>query len=94
MMDRQLSSTMDPIFRDFDVLLRGMRRQFFGKQIALACVTGCTDAAVSYWESGKRAPDPRRFSLLVAALAEAGAPAPDLQHLRLAWERAKVKPLR
>lgn len=88
-MDTRLSSAPASIRRQFDDLLRSMRQRFLGKQLALAHFAQCTDAAVSYWESGKRAPSRRRFTLIVAAFAEAGAPHADLDDLRAAWESAK-----
>ena len=78
----------------FDSLLRSMRRRLLGKQIALAFAAGCTDAAVSQWENGKRAPDGEKLNLISAALENAGASTDDLRHLRRAWERAKLRSLR
>ena len=45
----------------FADVLRALRRWHFGKQLALAAAVGCTEAAISYWENDKRAPDSRKF---------------------------------
>ena len=71
----------------FATALRGMRRRLLGKQLILSTGVGCTEAAVSYWENGKRAPDGRRFQAIVSVLRNAGASPVELQQLQEAWRR-------
>jgi transcriptional regulator with XRE-family HTH domain len=71
-----------------------MRRRLLGKQITLAWAAGCTDAAVSQWEHGKRAPNGEKLERIAIALGEAGASTDDLDDLREAWERVKLRFLR
>jgi transcriptional regulator with XRE-family HTH domain len=74
----------------FAGILRNLRRCHFVKQVALASAVGCTEAAVSYWENGKRAPDRRKFPTIASALLAAGATPSELDRLRVEWERARV----
>ena len=66
--------------------LKRLRRQLSAKQIAVSHGIGCTDAAVSLWESGARFPNGTNLSQLVAVLAESGASAGELLALRDTWE--------
>lgn len=74
----------------FAAVLRTLRRWHFGKQLALAAAVGCTEAAISYWENGKRAPDARKFPTIAGALSQAGASPAALDRLRTEWERART----
>jgi len=74
----------------FADVLRALRRWHFGKQLALAAAVGCTEAAISYWENGKRAPDPRKFPTITVALSQAGASPAALDRLRAEWVRART----
>src|SRR5262249_47564331 len=60
-------------------------QRFGGKQWWLAHVAGCSDAAVSYWESGKRLPASNRLSRIVDALTQAGASPSELATLERSW---------
>lgn len=74
----------------FAGILRSLRRCHFVKQVALASAVGCTEAAVSYWENGKRAPDRHKFPTIANALSVAGASPTELDRLRVEWERARM----
>jgi DNA-binding transcriptional regulator YiaG len=73
----------------FSRQIRDLRRRFGGKQWWLAHVAGCSDAAVSFWESGKRVPGARTFSRIVEALEREGAETLELASLRQNWLAAK-----
>jgi hypothetical protein len=74
----------------FPAIIRALRRNQFGKQLALALAVGCTEAAVSYWENGKRVPRPGQFPSIADAFCRAGASLAALERLRLEWERARL----
>jgi hypothetical protein len=59
-------------------------------QLWLAYVAGCSDAAVSFWESGKRIPAYGTLSRIVDALTQAGASPRELEGLRRAWLEVRV----
>jgi transcriptional regulator with XRE-family HTH domain len=69
--------------------IKELRVRFGGKQAWLAHAIGCTDAAVSFWESGKRVPDPVTLYRIVDALNAAGASSSELLVLREHWHRAR-----
>jgi transcriptional regulator with XRE-family HTH domain len=69
----------------FAICLKRIRLSLAGKQIWLSDAMGCSDAAVSLWESGARLPSARTIGRLFAVLAEAGAPTPALLELRRTW---------
>jgi predicted transcriptional regulator len=71
--------------------LRDLRKRFGGKQWWLAHAIGCTEAAVSLWENGKRTPHVRTLGRIANALAEAGAPPGDVARLCESWRQAKLK---
>jgi transcriptional regulator with XRE-family HTH domain len=69
----------------FAVCLRRVRLRLDTKQAWLAGAIGCTDAAVSLWESGARVPSSQSFGRLLTALAEMGVTTSDLLELRRLW---------
>lgn len=69
----------------FALCLKRIRVSVASKQLWLSDCMGCSDAAVSLWESGSRLPSPRTIDRLLAVLADAGAPASALLELRRAW---------
>ncbi|MET0595534.1 MAG: helix-turn-helix transcriptional regulator [Polyangiaceae bacterium] len=69
----------------FAVCLKRIRLSVAGKQIWLSDAMGCSDAAVSLWESGARLPSARTIGRLLTVLADAGAPTPALLELRRVW---------
>ena len=56
--------------------VRDLRQRFVGKQLCLSHAVGCTVAAVSFWESGKRLPQRSTLSRILHALAHEGASSP------------------
>jgi hypothetical protein len=77
--------------------LKELRRRLVGKQLCLSCAVGCTDAAVSFWESGKRLPQQDTLSRILDALAQGGASQSELSNLHHSWRKAKAslrQPLR
>ena len=71
--------------RRFAVRLRRIRLGLHTKQVGLSGAIGCSDAAVSLWESGARIPTPHSMVRLLAALAEEGTPTSELLELRGVW---------
>jgi DNA-binding transcriptional regulator YiaG len=74
----------------FAALVHDLRRRFGGKQAWLACMVGCTDAAVSFWETGKRIPTGPLLSRVIDALAQAGASPGELARLEKTWIEARL----
>jgi len=70
--------------------LKELRQRLVGKQLCLSCAVGCTDAAVSFWESGKRLPQQGTFSRILDVLAKVGASATELSNLHHSWQKARV----
>ena len=70
--------------------LKELRLRFGGKQWWLAYAAGCTDAAVSFWEAGKRIPTARMLSRIVEVLMLEGAPPGELALLQRSWREAKL----
>jgi len=64
--------------------LCAIRKKLFGKQWALASDLGCTQAAVSQWETRRRLPDLAIFQRMLDAFARAGATPDALMTLRAA----------
>jgi hypothetical protein len=73
----------------FGPRFRDLRKRLGSKQIWVASATGHTDAAVSYWETGKRLPLERTMHRILAVLARAGASATELSELHQAWDDAR-----
>jgi transcriptional regulator with XRE-family HTH domain len=73
----------------FAARIKELRIRFGGKQAWLACSIGCTDAAVSLWESGKRVPAFVTLHRIVEVLNAAGASMDELLVLRTHWFHAK-----
>jgi DNA-binding transcriptional regulator YiaG len=69
----------------FAVCLKRIRLGLHSKQAWLSWAVGCTDAAVSLWESGARVPTPNSLSRLLTALANGGVPTSELLELRRVW---------
>jgi DNA-binding transcriptional regulator YiaG len=70
--------------------LRQLRRRLAEKQLAFSNALGCSDAAISQWETGGRLPTIRNFHRLLVVVAGAGATNAELLALRAAWHRDKV----
>jgi DNA-binding transcriptional regulator YiaG len=71
--------------RRFAACLKRIRTALQSKQVWLSGAIGCSDAAVSLWESGARVPSPQSLGRLLAALAEEGTPTSELLELRRMW---------
>jgi transcriptional regulator with XRE-family HTH domain len=82
--------------RTFAGCLKRIRLAHHSKQVWLSCAVGCSDAAVSFWESGARVPSAKSMRRLLTALAEEGSPTSDLVELRRVWldesTRRRVRP--
>jgi transcriptional regulator with XRE-family HTH domain len=74
--------------------MKALRRRLGSKQLWLAHVVGCSSAAVSFWESGKRVPDEGTLIRILEALNLAGASDRDLAWLRESWWDAKFRRLK
>jgi DNA-binding transcriptional regulator YiaG len=85
------SATFETAGLSFARCLRQVRQRVVGKQASLSCVVGCTDAAISLWESGDRLPNQANLQRLLAALAACGATTIELLGLRAAWFREKAR---
>jgi DNA-binding transcriptional regulator YiaG len=71
--------------------LKNIRQRLSGKQVWLSREIGCSDAAVSLWESGARLPNPRSICRILTALAQSGASTPELLALRRTWHNEMAK---
>ena len=74
----------------FAELLKQLRRRIIGKQTCLSRALGCTDAAVSLRESGRRLPKQSTLARIVDVLARSGASAIDLDDLQSRWQATKL----
>jgi DNA-binding transcriptional regulator YiaG len=84
---RTLSSTaLEQHPKSFAQALRQLRRKLAEKQTSLSHEMGCSDAAISHWESGSRLPSTSNFHRLLIALAGAGAASAEMLALRAAWQ--------
>jgi len=85
---RTVAKTQEKKRSSFADRLRYLRLRFVGKQLCLSQAIGCSDAAVSFWESGKRLPQPRTFYRILNELAHEGASRAELSNLRASWVEA------
>jgi transcriptional regulator with XRE-family HTH domain len=69
----------------FAVCLKRIRLALQTKQSCISGAIGCSDAAVSQWESGSRVPSVHSLHRLLQALAEGGTPTAELLELRRIW---------
>jgi DNA-binding transcriptional regulator YiaG len=70
----------------FGSFLRQLRLSVSGKQAWLSLAVGCSDAAISFWETGARLPTPRRMAALLDVLSAAGVSTMELLDLRQRWQ--------
>jgi DNA-binding XRE family transcriptional regulator len=75
----------------FATQLKGLRARLGYKQIWLASAVGCTDAAVSFWESGKRLPQAYIMVRVVEVLRELGVAPKELVTLDGTWRVEKIR---
>jgi DNA-binding transcriptional regulator YiaG len=69
----------------FGARLRSIRQRAACKQAVISRAIGCTDAALSLWETGARLPTRRSMSRILVAFATYGASTEDLLALRGLW---------
>lgn len=70
--------------------IKDLRKRFGGKQWWLAHAIGCTVAAVSLWETGKRTPQASTMARIVHALSQAGVAPSDVARLCKSWREATL----
>jgi DNA-binding transcriptional regulator YiaG len=75
----------------FGTVLYRLRVSYFGKQQCLAFSIGCTEAAVSFWESERRLPSPQFLSKLVKRLIKAGASATEVKELVTTYQDEQAR---
>jgi DNA-binding XRE family transcriptional regulator len=75
----------------FATQLKGLRARLGYKQVWLASAVGCTDAAVSFWESGKRLPQAYIMARVVEALEKLGVAPKELVTLDDTWRVEKIR---
>jgi DNA-binding transcriptional regulator YiaG len=73
----------------FAKAVKDHRTRFFEKQTCFAQAIGCTEAAVSYWETGRRLPQPKTLQKILEVLAMVGVSPADLLELQRNWESAR-----
>jgi len=71
----------------FPGALKTLRQRLVGKQTVLSYAIGCTDAAVSFWEAGRRLPGERMMERIVSVLRFHGGDAGELDELVQQWRR-------
>jgi|SoiMethySBSTD1v2_1073268.scaffolds.fasta_scaffold03873_11 DNA-binding transcriptional regulator YiaG len=86
----QFETGLEQDRRSFAQSLRLLRYRLAEKQAALSSEVGCSDAAVSLWESGCRLPTLRNFHRLLTVVASSGATNAELLELRAAWQRDRM----
>lgn len=74
---------------NFHIVLHRLRRRYIGKQIALATSLGCTEAAISFWEHGRRLPLQALLPRIVECFRASGAPAIEIEELQQAYDRRR-----
>ena len=77
--------------KSFASCLKQIRRRIAGKQAWLSQEVGCSDAAISFWESGGRLPNQQNLCRILAAVARGGATTPELLALRNAWHQEMTR---
>jgi transcriptional regulator with XRE-family HTH domain len=70
--------------------LRRLRVQLLGKQTLLSEKTGCSETAISYWETGRRLPRRAQLIRILTALANGGATSLELHNLQVKWQMAMI----
>ena len=73
----------------FACQLKDFRQRFGFKQLWLANAVGCTDAAVSFWETGKRLPQAHIIVIMVDVLRKLGASSRELMTFYGCWREEK-----
>lgn len=76
----------------FHTVLYRLRKRYIGKQLALATSLGCTEAAVSFWEHGRRLPQKHLLQHIVECLLTSGAESHEVDELRRAYLELSLNP--
>jgi DNA-binding XRE family transcriptional regulator len=87
----QTTDEADDCTRSFASHLKQVRQRLAGKQAWLSQEVGCSDAAISFWESGGRLPNQQNLCRILAAVARGGATTPELLALRSAWHQEMAR---
>lgn len=77
------------IMLDFHKLLRRLRKRYIGKQLGLAASLGCTEAAISFWESGRRLPLRPALPAMLECFRIGGASPSEVETLQRAYDSRK-----
>ena len=75
---------------DFAFHFKRLRTRLLVKQANLSYAMQCTEAAVSYWESGRRLPQRPNLLRILLAFSHLGATQAELDELASAWQRAAI----
>jgi transcriptional regulator with XRE-family HTH domain len=73
----------------FQVVLCRLRKRYIGKQLALAASIGCTEAAISFWEHGRRLPLRTLLPRIVECLHAGGAGVMEIEELQQEYNRCR-----
>lgn len=76
----------------FHTVLHRLRKRYIGKQLALATSLGCTEAAVSFWEHGRRLPQKHLLQHIVECLLISGAESHEVDELQRAYLDLSLNP--
>jgi transcriptional regulator with XRE-family HTH domain len=74
----------------FHTILHRLRKRYVGKQLTLAGSIGCTEAAVSYWERGRRRPLEAILTRITECFRAGGARQDEIDKLQRAYAAAAV----
>ena len=74
---------------DFHKVLRQLRKRYIGKQLGLAASLGCTEAAISFWERGRRLPLRPALPAMLECFRIGGASPNEVEALQRAYDRRK-----
>jgi DNA-binding XRE family transcriptional regulator len=75
----------------FHIVLHRLRKRYIGKQLTLATSLGCTEAAISFWEHGRRLPLRTLLPRIVECFRGNGALATELEELQQAYDHRRSK---
>jgi DNA-binding transcriptional regulator YiaG len=90
-MSQIIEEVDDSVTRSFASCLKHVRIRLAGKQAWLSREIGCSDAAISFWESGGRLPNQQNLCRILVAMARSGATTSELLALRGSWHQAMTK---
>jgi transcriptional regulator with XRE-family HTH domain len=77
-----------PAAQSFGRSLRELRLRVNAKQIWLSYEIGCTEAAISFWERGRRIPTEDMLVRLLAAFQKSGVLPEQISALQVSWREA------